>query len=150
MNHPPDHGQHTSGLLILHFYYWSANQFIVQRALAARSDREARLGIVTAVFKLLIPFMSIGTAWPLLLFQATAGVRSTVICLSTLDARGVALVGFGLQAGGAGLIGAILSVSIPCSIGCHLDHLDIYKRFINPQANEKQLIRIGRFASPAL
>ena len=56
-----------TGLMVLHFYYWGANQFIVQRTLAARSDSEARLGIISAgFFKLLIPFFSIGcgiAAW---------------------------------------------------------------------------------------
>ena len=51
-----------SGLMVLHFFYWGTNQFIVQRALSARSDKEARIGIITAgFFKLLIPFFSIGT-----------------------------------------------------------------------------------------
>jgi len=41
-NHPdlPWSGVLT-GLLIMHFHYWSTNQFIVQRALAARSGQEA-------------------------------------------------------------------------------------------------------------
>ena len=64
---PSDHPQRPwtgmlSGLMVLHFYYWGANQFIVQRALAAKTDQEARGGIITAGFvKLLIPFISIGT-----------------------------------------------------------------------------------------
>jgi len=37
-----------TGLIILHLNYWGTNQFIVQRALAARSGRDARIGIVTA------------------------------------------------------------------------------------------------------
>ena len=64
---PSDHPKRPwtgvlSGLLVLHFYYWGTNQFIVQRALAARTEREARIGIIGAgFFKLLIPFLSIGT-----------------------------------------------------------------------------------------
>jgi uncharacterized sodium:solute symporter family permease YidK len=51
-----------SGLMVLHFYYWGTNQFIVQRALSAVSDKEAKMGIIAAgFFKLLIPFFSIGT-----------------------------------------------------------------------------------------
>ena len=51
-----------SGLMVMHFFYWGTNQFIVQRALGARSDAEARLGIVAAGFlKMLIPFFAIGT-----------------------------------------------------------------------------------------
>ena len=49
-----------TGLLVLHAFYWSTNQTIVQRALAARSDRDARVGIITAGYlKLLIPFFAI-------------------------------------------------------------------------------------------
>ena len=31
--------------MVMHFFYWGTNQFIVQRALSARSDVEARQGI---------------------------------------------------------------------------------------------------------
>ena len=64
---PPDHPQLPwtgvlSGLMIIHIFYWSTNQFIAQRALAARSEFDARMGIITAGFlKLLIPFVSIAT-----------------------------------------------------------------------------------------
>ncbi|MGE0378884.1 MAG: SLC5 family protein, partial [Planctomycetaceae bacterium] len=62
MGHPqlPWTGAFT-GLMAMHFFYWGTNQFIVQRALGARSDAEGRAGIVAAGFlKLLIPFFSIG------------------------------------------------------------------------------------------
>ena len=153
---PSDHPQRPwtgmlSGLLVLHFYYWGANQFIVQRALAAKSDKEARIGIITAGFvKLLIPFISIGTgiaayyvfskkmpgvaidgdtAFPLLLREvvAPAGIAGLV----------------GLVA--AGLIGAILSsVDSMMNSAATLITFDIYKKYINPEADEKQLIKIGR------
>jgi SSS family solute:Na+ symporter len=140
-----------SGLMVLHFYYWGANQFIVQRALAAKSDKEARVGIITAGFvKLLIPFISIGTgiaayyvfaermpgvavdgdtAFPLLLREvvAPAGIAGLV----------------GLVA--AGLIGAILSsVDSMLNSAATLITFDFYKRFVNPEATDKQLIRMGR------
>jgi len=153
---PSDHPQRPwsgmlSGLMVLHFYYWGANQFIVQRALAAKSDKEARVGIITAGFvKLLIPFISIGTgiaayyvfaermpgvqvdgdtAFPLLLREvvAPAGIAGLV----------------GLVA--AGLIGAILSsVDSMMNSAATLITFDFYKRFVNPQASDKQLIRMGR------
>jgi len=153
---PSDHPQRPwtgmlSGLLVLHFYYWGANQFIVQRALAAKSDKEARIGIITAGFvKLLIPFISIGTgiaayyvfskklpgvaidgdtAFPLLLREvvAPAGIAGLV----------------GLVA--AGLIGAILSsVDSMMNSAATLITFDIYKRYINPEASDHQLIKIGR------
>jgi SSS family solute:Na+ symporter len=153
---PSDHPQRPwsgmlSGLMVLHFYYWGANQFIVQRALAAKTDKEARVGIITAGFvKLLIPFISIGTgiaayyvfaermpgvqvdgdtAFPLLLREvvAPAGIAGLV----------------GLVA--AGLIGAILSsVDSMLNSAATLITFDFYKRFVNPEATDKQLIRMGR------
>jgi SSS family solute:Na+ symporter len=151
MNHParPWSGM-LSGLLILHFYYWSANQFIVQRALAARSDREARIGIVTAgFFKLLIPFMSIGTGVAAYYFFQAKMPGVPVdgdTAFPLLMREVVAPVGWGL-AGlvAAGLIGAILSsVDSMLNSAATLITFDIYKRFVNPDATEKQLIRTGR------
>jgi len=58
----------------------------------------------------------------------------------------VAPVGWGL-AGlvAAGLIGAILSsVDSMLNSAATLITFDVYKRFINPQATDKQLIRVGR------
>ena len=50
-----------SGLMVLHFFTGEPISSS-SRALSARSDKEARIGIITAgFFKLLIPFFSIGT-----------------------------------------------------------------------------------------
>lgn len=151
MDHPkrPWTGM-LSGLLILHFYYWSANQFIVQRALAARSDREARVGIVTAgFFKLFIPFMSIGTGVAAYYFfqSKMPGVPlDDDTAFPLLMREVVAPVGWGLTGlVAAGLIGAILSsVDSMLNSAATLVTFDIYKRFINPEASEKKLIQMGR------
>ncbi|WP_246047087.1 SLC5 family protein [Leptospira ognonensis] len=51
-----------SGMFILHIFYWNTNQYVVQRALGARSLKEARLGILASGFlKLTVPFFSILT-----------------------------------------------------------------------------------------
>src|SRR5690606_41775154 len=65
-NHPdlPWTGIFT-GLIILHFFYWTTNQYQVQRVLAAETERDAKLGsIVAGMLKFIIPFFSIaaGTA----------------------------------------------------------------------------------------
>ena len=44
------------GMWIMNLSYWGFNQYIIQRALAAKSTREAQKGIVLAAFlKLLVP-----------------------------------------------------------------------------------------------
>ena len=102
-----------TGLLILHCFYWSTNQTIVQRTLAARSDREARLGIVAAGFlKLLIPFFTIaGGVAAAQLFALRMPERiidpdaATPELIRLVVPAGLGLVGVVM----AGLIGAILS-----------------------------------------
>ena len=154
---PSDHPKRpwsgmVTGLMVLHFYYWGANQFIVQRALAAKTDKEARMGIITAgFFKLLIPFISIGTgiAAFYLFSQKMPGVAVDGDTAFPLLLREVvAPVGMAGLVGlvAAGLIGAILSsVDSMMNSAATLITFDIYKRFINPNATEKQLIRFGRF-----
>lgn len=137
-----------SGMLVLHFYYWGANQFIVQRALSARSESEARKGIIAAGFlKLLIPFFSIGTGIAAFyLFQKRGIQADQDAVFTTLLTELIAPLGFGIVGlVAAGLIGAILSSldSMMNSTSAIVTH-DVYKRFINPDATNRQLIFVGR------
>jgi SSS family solute:Na+ symporter len=140
-----------TGLMVLHFYYWGANQFIVQRALAARSLKDARTGIIAAGFvKLLIPFISIGTgiAAYYLFQQLMPGVQLAADTAFPMLMREVvaplAVPGLvGLVA--AGLIGAILSsVDSMMNSAATLITFDGYKRFVNPKASEEQLVKLGK------
>lgn len=48
----------VGGLWVMNFSYWGFNQYIIQRALAAKSLREAQRGVVFAAFlKILMPFI---------------------------------------------------------------------------------------------
>ena len=158
---PSDHPKRPwtgvlSGLMVLHFYYWGTNQFIVQRALAARSDREARIGIISAgFFKLLIPFISIGTgiAAYYLFRERMPGVTVDgdtafpLLMREVVASAGAGLVG--LVA--AGLIGAILSsVDSMMNSAATLITFDLYKRYIKPEATDTELIRIGRWCIAGL
>jgi SSS family solute:Na+ symporter len=137
-----------TGLMVLHFYYWGANQFIVQRALSGRSDRETRYGIIVAgFFKLLIPFFSIaaGTA-AFYYFQKQGDVVAPDTVFITLLGKLVAPMGYGLVGLiAAGMLGAILSsLDSMMNSAATIVTFDVYKRYINPAASEKQLIRVGR------
>ena len=145
-----------SGLLVLHFYYWGTNQFIVQRALSARSDREARTGIIAAgFFKLLIPFMSIGGGIAAYYYFAERGLLDTVDqdaafmelmrhVVTKFEINGYLVVGVaGLVA--AGVVGAILSsVDSMLNSGSTIMTFDVYKRYMKPDADERQLVQTGR------
>ncbi len=157
---PPDHPQLPwtgvfSGLLIIHIFYWSTNQFIAQRALAARSDYDARMGILAAGFlKLLIPFVSIatGVAAGYLFESRMASGEITALPLPDdafpLLVRMIVPAGYGLVGIiTAGLIGAILSsIDSMMNSGATLFTFDFYKCYINPDASDKKLILVGRIA----
>ena len=157
---PPDHPQLPwtgvfTGLLIIHIFYWSTNQFIAQRALAARSEFDARMGIIAAGFlKLLIPFISIATGVAAgFLFESrlAAGELSALplpddafpLLVQMIVPAGYGLVGIIT----AGLIGAILSsIDSMMNSGATLFTFDFYKRFVDPRASERRLILVGRIA----
>lgn len=151
-NHPdlPWTGVFT-GLMAMHCFYWGTNQFIVQRALAARSDSDARLGIVAAGFlKLLIPFFAIGAgvaAFYLFKKEVTDRTIDPDAAFSELVKivipTGIGLIG--LIA--AGLIGAILSsIDSMMNSAATILTMDVYKRHFNPAATDRQMIRMGRYS----
>ena len=137
-----------TGLMVLHFYYWGTNQFIVQRALSARSDKEARIGILAAgFFKLLIPFFSIGTgiAAYYLFKDRNLEVAQDAVFIKLLTEL-ISPLGYGLVGLiAAGMIGAILSsLDSMMNSAATIMTFDLYKKFVNPNADDQKLISIGR------
>jgi len=152
---PSDHPERPwtgmlTGLLILHFNYWGTNQYIVQRALSARSDREARIGIIFAGFlKLTIPFLSIGTgvaAFYLFAARLPEAQFDGDTAFPMLIRQVVAPVGCGIVGlVAAGLVGAILSsIDSLLNSGATIITFDLYRRYVRPEASERELILIGR------
>lgn len=145
-----------TGLMILHLNYWGMNQFIVQRALGAKTTWDGRTGIIAAgFFKLLIPFMTFAAgmaaahlitagALPELPEQREGVPHNDMVfpvMMKTLLPTG--LVGLAL----AGLIGAILStVDSMMNSAATLFTFDFYKRYIRRQAGDRELILVGRIA----
>jgi SSS family solute:Na+ symporter len=151
-NHPklPWSGIFT-GLTILNMFYWTTNQYQVQRVLAAKTDRDAKLGSLAAGFlKLIIPFFSIavGSA-AYYIFKSRYGADSIkpddtfLTLLKTVVPTGYGLVGLIL----AGLMCAIFSAiySMMNSVSTMMAY-DIYKKYINPNASDKKTVRFGQLA----
>lgn len=139
-----------TGLMAMHCFYWGTNQFIVQRALAARSDKEARLGIVAAGFlKLLIPFFAIASGVAAFyLFKERLDREIAPDTAFTEVVRLVVPTGFGIVGViAAGLIGAILSsIDSMMNSAATIVTIDIYKRYIKPDATDRQMIFVGRLS----
>ncbi len=130
----------VGGMWIMNLSYWGFNQYIIQRALAARSLREAQRGIVFAAFlKLLMPILVVlpGIAAVILAPDLTAPDQAypEMMKLAPNGLRGLVF---------AALIAAILS-----SIGSMMNSististLDIY-RHLQPNTDERRLVIIGR------
>ncbi len=142
------------GMWINNLNYWGCNQYIIQRALGA-DLKTARTGILFAAFlKLLIPVIAVipGIAAYVLyqqgLFQTEmvneAGVLKPDHAYPTL----LNLLPIGLK----GLAFAALTAAIVASLAgkansiATIFSLDIYKKFFNKAANEKTLVKTGRWA----
>jgi SSS family solute:Na+ symporter len=140
-----------SGLLILHIFYYCNNQYLVQRTLAARSDNEAKLGIIAASFlKLLIPLFSVtsGIAAAHLFRLRFGGLRNVLPddaflqLIATVVPTGYGLIGFIL----AGLcVATFSSIDSMMNAATTLVSVDVYRKYLNRQADDRQMVRTGRF-----
>ncbi len=154
----PGLGVLLGGMWVANLYYWGFNQYIIQRALAAKSLQEAQKGIVLAAFlKILLPFIIV-----------IPGIAAYVIVQdsSLLDSLGEAglqnlpssaqadkaypwLIQF-LPTGLKGLALVALAAAIVSSLASMLNStatiytMDIYKGYLKKDAHDNQLVQVGR------
>lgn len=156
-NHPnlPWTGIFT-GLLLQHCFNFSTNQFLVQRVLAANSDQDARRGVIASGFlKLTIPFFSISAgvaAYYLFTVRFATSVGGVSTTTFNSDNAFLKLVETVIPAG-TGLVGMILagltaatfsSVDSMMNAATTLLTVDVYQKYVNPKATDKQIVRFGR------
>ena len=144
-----------TGILMIHVFYWCTNQQIIQRTLGAKSLAEGQKGVLlTGALKLLGPLYLVfpGIIAAMLYSKGILHIPANPETgLAASDKAYGALVNFVLPAPLKGffaavLLGAILSSfnSVLNSI-CTLFSLDIYKRMINPQADDARTVRVGQY-----
>ncbi|MEM7571335.1 MAG: sodium/solute symporter [Bacteroidota bacterium] len=140
------------GMWIVNTYYWGNNQYIIQRALAAKNLKEAQKGVAFAGFmKLFIPFFAVlpGIAAYYLATKQNADISSWETADEAFPWVLSNYVGPGLR----GLTFAALVAAIGSSISSMVNSastiftLDIYHKHINAQASERNLVRTGQFAA---
>ncbi|QHW00767.1 sodium/solute symporter [Spirosoma endbachense] len=154
-NHPnlPWTGIFT-GLLLQHCFNFSTNQFLVQRVLAANSDADARRGVIASGFlKLTIPFFSISAGVAAYyLFRARFGEMDFIRMSAQSDNAFLKLVETVIPHG-TGLVGMILagltaatfsSVDSMMNAATTLLTVDVYQKYVNPKASDKQIVGFGR------
>ncbi len=136
------------GSAIIGFWYWCTDQFIVQRVLSGRDQKQARRGAIfgaylklTPVFIFLIPGMI-----------AYALNQKGIITLENNDAAFSTLVKELLPIGFKGIvIGGILaalmsSLAALFNSSAMLFTIDFYKKY-KPEASEKHYVMVGRIAT---
>lgn len=133
------------GLWIANLYYWGCNQYIIQRALAAKSVKEAQNGMLFAGFiKLFIPLLVVipGIAAFALNAPLERSDEAYPWLLSNLLPVGVKGIAF------AALTAAIVSslASMMNSIST-IFTMDIYRSYFRKEAGQNELVRTGRWAS---
>ncbi len=133
----------VSGLFTVGLWYNCANQFMVQRCLGARSEWDARMGVVMAGFsKAVLPLMIVVPgiiAFYLFQDRISDGDQSWPFMVRQFLPMG--LTGLVL----AGLASAILStLSAITNSSATIFTLDLYKEIINPNASDRQLHLVGR------
>lgn len=151
----------VGGLWVANLYYWGFNQYIIQRALAAKSLREAQKGIVLAGFlKLIIPFIVVipGIAAYVMVNDPDIMARLGSIAMQNLPSPGNSDNAYPwllhlLPAGLKGVAFAALAAAIVSSLASMLNStstiftMDIYKQHINRNATDKQTVNIGRISA---
>jgi len=131
----------VGGMWIMNLSYWGFNQYIIQRALAAKDTREAQKGIVFAAFlKMLMPVLVVlpGIAAVILVpdLEAPDKAYPEVMKLLPIGLKGLVF---------AALIAAIVSslASMSNSIST-IFTMDMYKHFRGEGISEQHLVVVGR------
>jgi SSS family solute:Na+ symporter len=146
------------GLWIPNIFYWGLNQFITQRTLGAKNLAEGQKGIFLAcIFKLLIPFIIVIPG--LIAFQAFG---DTILAKAGGDASKAGEIAYphlitqimpsflrGVML--AALAGAVMSTfNSGINSASTIFTIDIYRQYINPQADARRQVLIGRIATAVI
>lgn len=131
------------GMWVMNFSYWGFNQYIIQRALAAKDLKEAQKGIAFAAYlKLLMPVIVVlpGIAAVILYPTLTSPDQAypSMMALMPVGIKGLVF---------AALVAAIVSslASMTNSIST-IFTMDIYAR-IKPSKNQRHYVAVGRIAA---
>ena len=141
----PGLGVLLGGMWMAHFFYWGCNQYIIQRALAAKNIQEAQRGLLFGGYlKLLTPLIVVVPGIVAFALNADIGKPDEAYpwLLSTFVPSGLKGLAF------AALIAAIVSsLSSMVNSTATIFSMDIYKQLINKDASEDKLVFTGRITS---
>ncbi|KAA1160885.1 sodium/sugar symporter [Pseudoalteromonas distincta] len=133
----------VGGMWIMNLSYWGFNQYIIQRALAAKSIKEAQKGIAFAAYlKLLMPIIVV-----------LPGIAAVVLHpqLSSPDQAYPSMMEL-MPSGIKGLVFAALVAAVVSSLASMTNSIstiftmDIYSK-LQPGKTQKHYVKVGRLAA---
>ena len=149
------------GMWVANLYYWGFNQYIIQRALAAKSLREAQKGLVFAAFlKIILPiFVVIPGIIAFVMFTQPAGT-AVIEGLQADFLRPDGSINYDISypwliktfipTGIKGLVVAALTAAIVSSLASMLNStatiftMDIFKPYLSKKTDGSDLVPVGR------
>jgi SSS family solute:Na+ symporter len=149
---------------IIGLWYWTTDQYIVQRALAARNEREARRGSIFAAFLKLLPVFIFIIPGMIALALAKSGRAPGMASIVGPDGEAIAanaqaafplMVTNVLPVGIRGLVVAGLLAALMSSLAgvfnasSTLFTIDFYQR-LRPASTQHHLVWVGRVATTVM
>jgi SSS family solute:Na+ symporter len=159
----PGIGVLVGGMWVANLYYWGFNQYIIQRALAAKSLGEAQKGLVFAgIIKIIIPILVVvpGIVVYVMYTQSDGttvinGIQesfSKVDGTLDVDKSYPWLIRNFVPVGLKGLVLAALTAAIVSSLASMLNSvstiftMDIFKAHSKSAPSDKKLVKVGRLS----
>lgn len=148
----------VGGVWLTNLGYWGFNQYIIQKGLAAKSIDEAKKGMIFAGFlKILIPFVVVLPGiCAYVLFNSEAHADILHSLSGTIERSDDAypwLIRNFTPVGIKGLSFAALTAAIISSLASMFNStatlftMDIYKKYLNKTASDKNLVNVGRLTA---
>lgn len=141
----PGLGVLIGGLWVANLFYWGCNQYIIQRALAAKNLKEAKRGLAFAGYlKLLLPMIVVvpGIVAYALDAPVTRGDEAYPWLLGQYVGTGFRGLAF------AALVAAIVSsLASMMNSASTIFTMDLYRNYTEEDVSERKLVRIGRIVA---
>jgi SSS family solute:Na+ symporter len=137
----PGLGVIIGSMWLTNLSFWGFNQFIIQKGLAAKSLKEAQLGVAFAGYlKLLVPLLVVIPGIAVFAMGTELGKSDEAYPWLIRNIIPVGITGLSFAAIAAAAVSSISSIVNSAST---IFTMDIYKSFINKKASEKELVRVG-------
>ncbi|MBQ7461317.1 MAG: sodium:solute symporter [Bacteroidaceae bacterium] len=143
------------GSAVIGFWYWCTDQYIVQRVLSGKNEKESRRGTIFGAYLKLLPVFLFLIPGMIAFAMSAKGItlpNGEVFTLSEPDAAFPTLVAKILPAGVKGLVVCGILAALMSSLAslfnssAMLFTIDFWKR-LKPETSEKSLVRIGQIAT---